>query len=38
VCLEGIDDEMERYTKKVNEKYEQLKKTKLSNDEKRTLE
>ena len=36
--LEGIDDEIEGYTKKINEKNEQLKDPNLSQDAKRILE
>ena len=38
MSLEGIDDEIECYTKKINEKNEQLKNPKLSQDVKKTLE
>ena len=38
MSLEGIDAEIERYTKKINEKNEQLKNPKLSQDVKKTLE
>jgi hypothetical protein len=38
MSLEGIDDEIERYTKKINEKNEQLKDLNLSQDAKRILE
>jgi hypothetical protein len=36
--LEGIDDQIESYTKKINEKNEQLKVPNLSQDAKRILE
>jgi len=36
--LEGIDDQIERYTKKINEKNEQLKNPNLSQDVKKILE
>ena len=38
MSLEGIDDEIERYTKKINEKNEQLKNLNLSQDAKNILE
>lgn len=38
MSLEGIDDEIERCTKKINEKNEQLKDPKLSQDAKKILE
>ncbi|MBI1829489.1 MAG: hypothetical protein HY222_04610 [Thaumarchaeota archaeon] len=38
MSLEGIDNEIERYTKKINEKNEQLKDLNLSQDAKRILE
>jgi hypothetical protein len=38
MSLEGIDDEIERYTKKINEKNEQLKDLNLSQNAKRILE
>ena len=38
MSLEGIDDQIESYTKKINEKNEQLKNLNLSQDAKRTLE
>ena len=38
MSLEGIDKEIERYTKKINEKHEQLKDLNLSQDAKRILE
>lgn len=38
MSLEGIDDEIERYTKKINEKNEQLKDPNLSQDAKKILE
>ncbi len=38
MSLEGIDEEIERYTKKINEKNEQLKNLNLSQDTKRILE
>jgi len=38
MSLEGIDDQIENYTKKINEKNEQLKDLNLSQDAKRILE
>ena len=38
MSLEGIDEQIERYTKKINEKNEQLKSQTLSGDAKRILE
>lgn len=38
MSLEGIDDEIDRYTKKINEKNEQLKDPNLSQDAKKILE
>ena len=38
MSLEGIDNQIERYTKKINEKNEQLKDLNLSQDAKRILE
>jgi len=38
MSLERIDDQIERYTKKINEKNEQLKNPNLSQDVKRILE
>ena len=38
MSLEGIDDQIESYTKKINEKNEQLKNTNLSQDAKKILE
>ena len=38
MSLEGIDDQIENYTKKINEKNEQLKDLSLSQDAKRILE
>ncbi len=38
MSLEGIDDQIESYTKKINEKNEQLKDLNLSKDAKRILE
>ena len=38
MSLEGIDDQIERYTRKINEKNEQLKDLNLSQDIKRILE
>ena len=38
MSLEGIDDQIESYTKKINEKNEQLKDMNLSKDAKRILE
>ena len=38
MSLEGIDNEIERYTKKINEKNEQLKDLNLSQEAKRILE
>ncbi|HII36200.1 MAG TPA: hypothetical protein HA319_04035 [Nitrosopumilaceae archaeon] len=38
MSLEGIDDEIQRYTKKINEKNEQLKDPNLSQDAKKILE
>jgi len=38
MSLEGIDDEIQRYTKKINEKNEQLKDPDLSQDAKKILE
>ena len=38
MSLEGIDDQIESYTKKINEKNEQLKNVNLSQDAKRILE
>jgi hypothetical protein len=38
MSLEGIDDQIEHYTKKINEKNEQLKELNLSQDAKRILE
>ena len=38
MSLKGIDDEIERYTKKINEKNEQLKDLNLSQDAKQILE
>ena len=38
MSLEGIDDQIESYTKKINEKNEQLKDLNLSQDAKRILE
>ena len=38
MSLEGIDDQIESYTKKINEKNEQLKDLNLSQDAKRNLE
>lgn len=38
MSLEGIDDQIESYTKKINEKNEQLKNLSLSQDAKRILE
>jgi hypothetical protein len=38
MSVEGIDNEIERYTKKINEKNEQLKDLNLSQDAKRILE
>jgi len=38
MSLEGIDDQIERYTKKINEKNEQLKNPNLSQDVKKILE
>jgi hypothetical protein len=38
MSLEGIDNEIERYTKKINEKNEQLKDPNLSQDAKKILE
>ena len=38
MSLEGIDDEIESYTKKINEKNEQLKDPNLSQDAKKILE
>jgi len=38
MSLEGIDDQIESYTKKINEKNERLKDLNLSQDAKRTLE
>ena len=38
MSLEGIDEQIESYTKKINEKNEQLKDLNLSHDAKRILE
>jgi len=38
MSLEGIDQQIESYTKKINEKNEQLKDLNLSHDAKRILE
>ena len=38
MSLEGIDDEIQRYTKKINEKNEQLKDPNLGQDAKKILE
>jgi len=38
MSLEGIDDQIESYTKKINEKNEQLKNINLNQDAKRILE
>ncbi|HKC78708.1 MAG TPA: hypothetical protein VKB83_01275 [Nitrosopumilaceae archaeon] len=38
MSLEGIDEQIESYTKKINEKNEQLKDLNLSRDAKRILE
>jgi hypothetical protein len=38
MSLEGIDNQIEHYTKKINEKNEQLKDLNLSQDAKRILE
>jgi len=38
MSIEGIDDQIERYTKKINEKNEQLKNPNLSQDVKKILE
>ncbi len=38
MSLEGIDDQIESYTKRINEKNEQLKDLNLSQDAKRILE
>jgi hypothetical protein len=38
MSLDGIDDQIESYTKKINEKNEQLKDLNLSHDAKRILE
>jgi len=38
MSLDGIDDQIESYTKKINEKNEQLKDLNLSQDSKRILE
>jgi hypothetical protein len=38
MSLEGIDDQIESYTKKINEKNEQLKDLNLSQDAKSILE
>ena len=38
MSLEGIDDQIESYTKKINEKNEQLKNPNLSQDVKKILE
>ncbi len=38
MSLEGIDEQIERYTKKINEKNDQLKDLNLSQDAKRILE
>lgn len=38
MSLEGIDDQIEHYTKKINEKNEQLKNPNLSQDVKKILE
>jgi len=38
MSLEGIDNQIERYTKKINEKNDQLKDLNLSQDAKRILE
>jgi len=38
MSLEGIDNQIESYTKKINEKNEQLKDLNLSQDAKRILE
>ena len=38
MCIEEIDDQIERYTKKINEKNEQLKNPNLSQDVKKILE
>ena len=38
MSLEGIDDEIQRYTKKINETNEQLKDPNLSQDAKKILE
>jgi len=38
MSLEGIDEQIESYTKKINEKNEQLKSQTLSGDAKRILE
>jgi hypothetical protein len=38
MSLEGIDDQIESYTKKINEKNEQLKDLNLSQDAKKILE
>ena len=38
MSLEGIDDQIESYTKKINEKNEQLKNPNLSKDVKKILE
>lgn len=38
MSLEGIDNEIERYTKKINEKNEQLKNPKLSQDVRLIIE
>jgi len=38
MSFEGIDDQIERYTKKINEKTEQLKDPNLSQDTRKKLE
>jgi len=38
MSLEGLDDQIESYTKRINEKNEQLKDLNLSQDAKRILE
>ena len=38
MSLEGIDNQIERYTKKINEMYEQLKDPNLSKETKGILE
>lgn len=38
MSFEGIDNQIERYTKKINEKNEQLKDPNLSQDAKKRLE